>query len=60
MIDFQVVPSIFGGWIARDMAGNALKHPKLAYGTLPPRHKTAEKAAEYGRQVLRALERQAR
>jgi hypothetical protein len=57
MIDlqFQVLPSIFGGWMARDMAGNALRHPTLPYGAMPPRYKTAEQAAKYGRKVLRAL-----
>lgn len=55
-LQFQVLPSIFGGWIARDMAGNALRHPTLPYGVMPPRHKTAEQAIKYGRKVLRALD----
>jgi len=54
-LQFQVVPSIFGGWMARDMAGNALRHPALPHGAMPPRYKTAEQAAKYGRKVLRAL-----
>jgi hypothetical protein len=52
---FQVLPSIFGGWMARDMAGNALRHPTLPHGAMPPRFRTADQAAKYGRKVLRAL-----
>ena len=57
MADFQVSWSILGGWMAYDLAGSALRHPKLAYGALPPRFRTADKAAEYGRKVLRAQAR---
>jgi hypothetical protein len=55
MSDFQVVPSVFGGWVVRDVAGNAMRHPALPHGAMPPRFKTADKAAAYGRKVLRAI-----
>jgi hypothetical protein len=55
MTQFEVSWSILGGWMARDMAGNALRHPALAYGELPPRFKTIAKAEDYGAKALRAL-----
>jgi hypothetical protein len=57
MAEFQVEWSILGGWMARDMRGNALRHPALAHGALPPRFKTIAKAEAYGRKVFRAMAR---
>lgn len=42
------------------MCRTALRTPRLAYGEMPPRFRTEEKAEAYGRKVLREIAKAAK